>query len=573
MTLIPRFLAAFSLLASLAPSVLANGANCKPHEFWYHNKSICVPNVAPNDSSSPPAGKSCPSPNSENWYWSNGKIPAACRPLPLRRATPLRLAKMVTRGTGKRVAASLLPPLPAALAHLTTALMMNSGITPKAAAFLTVDRPIPLAPQLVLIVHRSDGTGETFGIVVSLLTLVLLLQNALPAGNGSPSYGHGGHHWKKRNAQKLRVNNLCPNDLTACPIPGFHGLSTDYECIDTKNELQSCGGCSSTGGGQDCTSIRGAWNVGCEAGHCAGAFTRIFLVHDQAASSAMCNMPRFYQILFFVAHAASLTLIVFPWALTSSALAKPVARSSLSQSVTTHHVAERSTRVLKSKNSKVKAAVPPSSLLSNSPNASFHPHARSVHAVTKLSAGAYSRSDDTLDRIGDHITALNSYYSKAYTNSQALKACSSQASASASRQDGVPGRRPLEFERECASELTDFHANSQGFKTRLGQLSAAKGRAFYDPHDVVQVLIKDLIDVHKSALDYIVILVYNVPALGPIFGPIIYDIKCIIDEILDATENLTDAIINACKPLLQELVGEYGEAACKSGVEVIGICI
>jgi hypothetical protein len=66
--------------------------------------------------------------------------------------------------------------------------------------------------------------------------------------------------------------------MTACPVVGTYGAFSDYECIDTKYDLQSCGGCSSTGAGQDCTAIRGAWNVGCDASKCTGAFTIIMFV-------------------------------------------------------------------------------------------------------------------------------------------------------------------------------------------------------------------------------------------------------------------------------------------------------
>ena len=95
-----------------------------------------------------------------------------------------------------------------------------------------------------------------------------------PPPQPQPSHGFGGHHQNKR-AQKLRIDNLCPRDMTACPVVSTHGAFSDYECIDTEHDLQSCGGCSSTGAGQDCMAIRGAWNVGCERGFCAGAFTII----------------------------------------------------------------------------------------------------------------------------------------------------------------------------------------------------------------------------------------------------------------------------------------------------------
>jgi len=50
---------------------------------------------------------------------------------------------------------------------------------------------------------------------------------------------------------------------------------------------------------------------------------------------------------------------------------------------------------------------------------------------------------------------------------------------------------------------------------------------------------------------------------------VIYEVKCTLDEILNLTENLTDAIINA----LRRLILEYNEAVCKPGIDVLGICI
>ncbi len=54
---------------------------------------------------------------------------------------------------------------------------------------------------------------------------------------------------------------------------------------------------------------------------------------------------------------------------------------------------------------------------------------------------------------------------------------------------------------------------------------------------------------------------------------VIYDIKCIVDELLDIAEDLTDKIIGDCKPLLEGLVGEYNMAICKSGFDVVGKCL
>lgn len=66
---------------------------------------------------------------------------------------------------------------------------------------------------------------------------------------------------------KARTITLCPSNLEACPIKGL-AVSGDYECLDTTAELTSCGGCASTGAGQDCTAIEGVWNVACNVGKC-----------------------------------------------------------------------------------------------------------------------------------------------------------------------------------------------------------------------------------------------------------------------------------------------------------------
>ncbi|PCH33632.1 hypothetical protein WOLCODRAFT_22134 [Wolfiporia cocos MD-104 SS10] len=84
----------------------------------------------------------------------------------------------------------------------------------------------------------------------------------------TPSGKTASGNWRKRHL-KSRATHLCPDSMEACPIQGLSGLTGDYECLDTAAELESCGGCASTGAGQDCTAIEGVKNVGCEHGHCA----------------------------------------------------------------------------------------------------------------------------------------------------------------------------------------------------------------------------------------------------------------------------------------------------------------
>jgi len=53
-------------------------------------------------------------------------------------------------------------------------------------------------------------------------------------------------------------------------VTGLASSEWAYECIDFATELESCGGCASSGDGQDCSAIPNAISVGCEAGVCAG---------------------------------------------------------------------------------------------------------------------------------------------------------------------------------------------------------------------------------------------------------------------------------------------------------------
>ncbi|GAA5826226.1 hypothetical protein JCM3770_006113 [Rhodotorula araucariae] len=97
------------------------------------------------------------------------------------------------------------------------------------------------------------------------------------------------HQNHKKDAIQHAKKTLCPGaNEEACPILGsaiyeqavehhfqaaseFSGVmlgAGGYECLDTTQSLESCGGCASTGEGVDCTKIRGAQGVGCETGKC-----------------------------------------------------------------------------------------------------------------------------------------------------------------------------------------------------------------------------------------------------------------------------------------------------------------
>lgn len=68
-------------------------------------------------------------------------------------------------------------------------------------------------------------------------------------------------HRKKRS-----IVGLCPVGAEACPLKRG-SFSAGYQCINTQEELESCGGCETLGEGQNCNFIMGA-NAGCSSGKC-----------------------------------------------------------------------------------------------------------------------------------------------------------------------------------------------------------------------------------------------------------------------------------------------------------------
>ncbi|MBW0528025.1 hypothetical protein O181_067740 [Austropuccinia psidii MF-1] len=75
-----------------------------------------------------------------------------------------------------------------------------------------------------------------------------------------PSSGSHSGHYKRHTS--LRD---CPAHETACPMAVG---SKSIECIDTKTEITSCGGCVSRSQGENCLDIVGADEVGCSDGNC-----------------------------------------------------------------------------------------------------------------------------------------------------------------------------------------------------------------------------------------------------------------------------------------------------------------
>ena len=177
------------------------------------DKSCCLPHGGSPNPPSPPKGTGCPS----NWEWNTGKN--CCVP-----HHPDQPPPQCSSGWGWDNGSKCCFP------HTTTTKTSTPSGKPNGG-------------------YGNSGYGNS--------------------GYGNSGYGsHNSGHWKRAHG-KARSVSLCPNGMEACPLSSS-GLSDDFQCFDTRTDLESCGGCASTGAGQDCTAIDGAWNVGCKEGQCVG---------------------------------------------------------------------------------------------------------------------------------------------------------------------------------------------------------------------------------------------------------------------------------------------------------------
>ncbi|KDQ63744.1 hypothetical protein JAAARDRAFT_189284 [Jaapia argillacea MUCL 33604] len=278
MTLFTRLGSALVLAAALLPLTGATTNNCKSDEFWYDNKGCCLKTGGDGKPpSSPPAGNTCPT-NNEKWYWSGDKsccVPSYPPPAGNTPSCPDKTSWDHDKGSCCDKGGNTPPPSPPSPPS-------NSC---KSSEFWWSDKSCCL-PKGGPSNPPSPPPGSDCPSDWSWHSGNNCCAPHNPPTGGTPSckpsWGWSGGDFcchpkpqpsghSKRN-HKSRSGGLCPTGLEACPISGLTSRSGDgsfdYECLDTTQELESCGGCVSLGKGQDCTAITGAWNVGCEQGSC-----------------------------------------------------------------------------------------------------------------------------------------------------------------------------------------------------------------------------------------------------------------------------------------------------------------
>lgn len=105
------------------------------------------------------------------------------------------------------------------------------------------------------------------------------------------------------------------------------------------------------------------------------------------------------------------------------------------------------------------------------------------------------------------------------------------------------GNDRASFQRRSTLHLTMFSASLLGFQGILQQLAADKGQAFFDKSNPLEVTLKDTVNLSKRTLKDIDTIISKVPGVGPVLEPIVYQIKCVVDLLLDIAENVIDSVL------------------------------
>ncbi|GAA5957612.1 hypothetical protein JCM21900_000767 [Sporobolomyces salmonicolor] len=134
------------------------------------------------------------------------------------------------------------------------------------------------------------------------------------------------------------------------------------------------------------------------------------------------------------------------------------------------------------------------------------------------------------------------------------------------------------FQNSVYQELKAYRGSAEslpGLKeldTALKPLGPDQGLGNFNRNDAVQVLLRTVNESTQNTLESTNLLVYYVPVLGPLVGPILYDIKCIIDDILNAAQYNTDGLLNQLidQPGLELLSSKYATSYCKMAPSLTG---
>jgi len=152
-------------------------------------------------------------------------------------------------------------------AFIVDELIIEVGGVPVSFGFLEVCLCIEIIPTFIYSNAVTLAALELLDELIVLAALGELFEGSPVCSLISPSQG-----LKKRDTYVLS-DDLCGRGLTLCGVSSSSYSKTSWECLDTQNGLESCGGCAvgilgHPATGVDCTAIEGVEDVACRVGKC-----------------------------------------------------------------------------------------------------------------------------------------------------------------------------------------------------------------------------------------------------------------------------------------------------------------
>jgi len=201
------------------------------------------------------------------------------------------------------------------------------------------------------------------------------------------------------------------------------------------------------------------------------------------------------------------------------------------------------------------------------------------------------------------VNLLNTYYQEMRTQSRNLRMCplfmrrlflADYLDPGDYSRRARDSRNDPRFRDDATRELRGFRDNMGRTQGLLGDLGRDKGLANYDRNNDLETLLKDIVNLNKDTLSSVTDIVYEVPLLGSTLGPstcsqistgihadlssdtpVVGELKCIIDEVLNAVENTVDGLLNTLGVTGQwrGLRGDYVSALCGANLQILGLCV
>ncbi|KAL0951172.1 hypothetical protein HGRIS_007903 [Hohenbuehelia grisea] len=255
-------------------------------------------------------------------------------------------------------------------------------------------------------------------------------------------------------------------------------------------------------------------------------------------------MPRLARSVLIVLHAASFIGLFGSPASIFCAMASPVSsRSRYSEDDLT----------LTRPDSRMHSVAPPESPVSSLDTPS---HASPVQPqlLRAMQSSSYE------DLLGLFIGQVHS----AQRNSAVLNNLAGTRVASANAGNGGDNG---DFDRQCSDTLRSYNANILNLKAIFPQLTADKGLANYDRDNDVETMMKIFVNFNKDTLSSVTVLSSYLPG-GSILGPLVYELKCLLDDILNIIENAADGVITSFSPSLKAVSLKAATASCAFGINI-----